>query len=90
MTYTNAINAAKWVDKPDRLKIDIIWTDDDHIEILANDRTAWHGTGDTNVVGLLRKLDELGRIALWEYDNEQEYFDKHVEIDAQRKLKVGL
>lgn len=57
----------------------IIWTDDTHIELLVNNRTAWRGGWE--VIDLLKKLEELDYISVEEYQSEAEYLRDYDRAD---------
>ena len=57
-----------------RLRIDIIWNDEDRIRLLVNDRDAWQGGWE--VIDLLQKLEELDYIVLTLYDDESDYTNR--------------
>ncbi len=57
-----------------RLRIDIIWTDEDRIRLLVNDRDVWQGGWE--VIDLLQKLEELDYIVLTLYDDESDYTNR--------------
>jgi hypothetical protein len=54
-----------------RIRYDIIWIDDTHIRLLVDGRDAWRG--DWCVIDLLKQLDNLDYIDLWEHENIEEY-----------------
>lgn len=57
-----------------RLRIDIIWTDGDHIRVLVNDRVAW--SGEWTIIPFLKQLEKLDYIVLTLYDDEAEYTNR--------------
>ena len=59
----------------DRLPMAIIWIDETHIRLLVFDRDAWQGTSE--VVPLLKQLEELDYIVLSEYDDMADYHARH-------------
>jgi len=58
-----------------RLQMTIIWIDETHIRLLVNDRDAWHGTSE--VISLLKQLEELDYVVLSEYDDMAAYHNRH-------------
>lgn len=52
----------------------VIWTDEDTIQPLVNDRPAWRG--DCSVLDLLKQLEELDYITLSVYESEADYLNR--------------